>query len=114
MEPSSRVRVDPPSDPAIAIDVSRRGVGCTFGRGLSLSIRLVGFVRRLILVAYGSPHRSQVPGAQPLEAIRRRPAHLVGDRRGHPELSRKFDHGAGRLARLVALAAVIVGCLGRR
>ena len=41
---------------------SRRGVGRTFGRGLRLSIRLVGFVGRLILAADGSSHRSQVPG----------------------------------------------------
>src|SRR6185503_16940714 len=59
---------------------SRRGVGRTLGWGLRLSIRLHSFVGRLILVADGSPHRSQVPGAQPLEAIRRRSAHLIGDR----------------------------------
>src|SRR3954451_6472291 len=90
---------------------SRCGVEGAFGWRLRLSVRLDGFVGRLIFVADGSRHRSQVPGAQPLEAIRWRSTHLISDCRGHPELPSKFDHRSGRLARLVALAAIIVGCL---
>jgi hypothetical protein len=52
----------------LGLVIIRHGVGCAFGWGLRLSIRLDGFVGRLIFVADGSPHRSEVPGAQPLEA----------------------------------------------